>query len=236
MVNEIKFCKQRHAFTMIELIFAIVIIGVSMLSIPMVMTQDARNQEDSLMQEGILLTATRVSQVLSFPWDINSSPPALGAFMSTSQVLETGGDNDFNRSGISDFRVGHFPEQLRRRLSPNSAPRNASAIGVGPNSISGQHGTSDNVGAVNGRYAYKKQWEVNTSVAYVSDNAVYAGVGGVINGFNFSTAPLGGGATSNIKMVQVTATDMTAGVTGNQVVLTSYSSNVGEAEFFKRRY
>lgn len=156
--------------------------------------------------------------------------------MSTSQVLETGGDNDFDRNGTSDFRVGHFPEQLRRRLSPNSAQRNASAIGVGPNSISGQDGTVDNIGAVNGRYAYKKQWRTNTSVAYVSDNAVYAGVGGVINGFDFSTAPLAGGATSNIKMVRVTATDMTAGAASNQVVLTSYSSNIGEAEFFKRRY
>jgi len=222
----------RSAFTMIELIFAIVIIAVSMLSLPMIMGMDAQSQEDSLAQEGIMLTTTKVSQALTFPWDPASSSEAAG-LMSASQVLDT----PLPPAGLGrnaadpDFRIGHFPAQLRRRLTPPTLPRAASAIGAGANSISSLDGDTENIGAVGGQFAYKKQWQLVTAVSYVTDAAAY---GGTAINFDFDTAAAGG--ATNIKMVRVTATDTTPGSAGNQVVLTSYSSNIGEAEFYKRRY
>ena len=239
--SKVKDLGVRCAFTMIELIFAIVIIAISMLALPMIMLQDNTSQETSLLQEGIMLTTTKVSQVLTHPWDPNSSPA--GALMSMSQVLDTANghaDLDARRADPdADFRVGHFPEKLRRRLSPSNAIRAASAPGGALNSISGFNGTTDNVGVAFGAFSYKKQWEVNTTVSYVADSPVAPGYVGDAAGevrYDFSDASLPGGQTSNIKMVQVTATDMTNGVAGDQVVLTSFSSNIGEAEFFKRRY
>jgi len=227
-------CKEKHAFTMIELIFAIVVIGVSMLAIPMVVVKDASNQESSLTQEGIMLTTTKVSQVLTYPWDPLSSLD--GDLMSTTKVLDANGDPLLNRVAGTDFRIGHFAETLRRKMTPISNPRVASAIGPvagAPIGISSLNGDVDPVGLAGGQFSYKKQWNLVTTVAYVADASNYAGDP---IAFNFSTLPLAGGATSNIKMVQVTATDVTPGSAGNQVLLTSYSSNIGEAEFYKRRY
>ncbi|PHR55360.1 MAG: hypothetical protein COA44_10805 [Arcobacter sp.] len=233
---------KRSAFSMIELIFAIVIIGISMLTIPMIMLQDATNQEASLMQEGILLSMTKVSQTLTFPWDSTSSPTGVGGLMSMSQVVETVAlpPAGLERAGTTDFRVGHFPEQLRRRLTPNSNPRAATAIaGAAPAvSINSFHGNSVdiNASAGSGASAYKKTWTVTTAVSYVSDlPASTYGATDIIFAFG-APSP---GATSNIKQVTVTATDTTVttlAANGNLVVLTSFSSNIGEAEFYKRRY
>ena len=228
---------QRLAFSMIELIFAIVIIGICMLALPMIMLTDASSQEGALAQEGILLTTTKVAQTLTFPWDPNSSPG--GELMSTSRVLETRAAQPAGlaRVGTKDFRIGHFPEMLRRRLSPNSSPATASIIGAGNNSISSLDGDSENIVATAGseQFAYKKQWELNTTILYVADAATYQN--SVINDFDFSRTDAGPTPT-NIKMVQITATDITpnSAGNGNRMRLWSFSSNIGEAEFFKRRY
>lgn len=222
---------ERSAFTMIELIFAIVIIGISMLSLPTLMVGNANNQESSITQEGIMLAATKVSNVLSFPWD----PNLVGFGIATAApVLETGGDSELeNRNAANlDFRVGHFPEKLRRRKTPNAAPLGATAIGgavVPSASINDLNGENAVVGAVDNaanQHSFKKQWTLVTAVSYVSDTAAYAG--NPIN-FNFSVVPTG---TTNIKMVRTMATDND----GNQVQLTSFTSNIGESEFYKRRY
>lgn len=241
VVALIKSSKKRSAFTMIELIFAIVIIGISMLALPMIMQVDATSQEDSLMQEGIMITSTKASQILTFPWDPNSPPE--GTLMSTSQVLETGGTGDSElttrrAAPQDDFRVGHFPEQLRRRLTPSSAAR--TALAIAPNAIPSMNDFNGEslpiIPAAGNHWTYKKSWRVDTTVSYVSDTATYAGVLGVINDFSFSNVVNAAAPVSNIKMIRVTATDTTPNSTGSAVVLTSYSANIGEAEFFKRRY
>jgi len=237
----------KTAFTMIELIFAILIISISMLTLPAMMRVDAKNQEASLYQEGIMLTTTKIAQALTFYWDVNSQPLAGAA--TTSLVLNTNGDaelsaRDFLRDSagnvlvpnvLSDFRVGHFQEQLRRRLTPASNQLAAAAIGgyVNPsNSISDLNGDFQAIGIAAGQTSYKKQWQLTTLVTYVADNTNYAASN---IAFNFSTAPIAG--PTNIKMVQITAIDVTPGAPVSQGVrLYSYSANIGEAEFFKRRY
>jgi len=225
----------RNAFTMIELLFAIVIISITMLTLPMMMQIDAGNQEDALAQEGIILTSTKIAQVLTFPWDPVSSPG--GAIMTLSQVLDTAnGDADLTRVAGTDFRLGHVTEKLRRRLSPVSAPRTASVIGgnvVPETSINDFNADVDNIGGAGGTYAYKKQWRLNTTVTYVDDTATYSD-----NNVAYDLPIVGVANPTNIKMVTVLATDVTPGIPGvpRQVRLRSYSSNIGEQEFYKRRY
>lgn len=226
---------RRCAFSMIELIFAIVIIGISMLALPMIMFTDASSQEDSLMQEAIMLSTTKIAQVLTFPWDQTSPPETVAGLVSTSQVVNTAGNAALARNGVTDFRIGHFPEQLRRRLTPFSAQRAAGGVGAATD-ISSFNGNSVTINATGGneQFSYKKDWLITTTVSYIADTANYAATG---VSFDFSNVATGG--TSNIKMVQVTVTDQTAvtlGVNANQVILTSYSANIGESEFYKRRY
>ncbi len=218
---------------MIELIFAIVVVSISILALPTVLLTDATSQEQTLKEEGIMLTTTKVAQVLTYPWDQNSPP--LGV-MSSSQVLNTGGDTDLSRIGASDFREGHFPDELRRRMTPSSNPRAASAIGGAANSnIGAFDGEQVTVGAAGADLGYKKQYRLTTAVSYVTDAADYNTTGNTNILFDFDTNASAG--TSNIKMVRVSTDELdTAGNWVPIIQMTSFASNIGEAEFFKRRY
>ena len=186
-----------------------------------------------------MLTTTKAAQALTFSWDPLSSPA--GPLMSLSQVLETGGTGDTaltarRAAPQNDFRVGHFPEQLRRRLTPASDTR--VALAIAPNAIPSMNnfnGESVDINTTLGseQWAYKKTWRLSTTVSYVSDATDYTQTN--VN-LAFSDQFNAGAAVSNIKMIQVTATDITPNSVGSQVRLTTYSSNIGETEFFKRRY
>jgi len=221
----------RSAFTLIELIFAIVIISIGVLALPTVLFTNAASQEQTLKEEGIMLTTTKIAQILTYPWDQNSSPLSI---MSTSQVLTTIANppDGLERNGISDFRIGHFPGELRRRMTPYSNERNATSIG-GANNIGSFNNEEVTIGAAGSDQGYKKEYNITTSVIYVDDNATYSATNVV---YNFGTVAVPG-ATSNIKMVQVsTAEKDAAGAWQPIIVMRSYSANIGEAEFYKRRY
>ena len=222
----------RHAFTMIELVFAIVIIAIAVLAMPTIMFTNAASQEQTLKEEAIMLTTTKIAQILTYPWDANSSP--LGVLMSTSQVLGTVANPPLGleRNATTDFRIGHFPNQLRRRMTPFSNERNATGIGgIFGSNISSFNGDQVTIGAAGADQVYKKQYRMTTTVTYVTDNTNY---GLNIITFDFNTTATG---LSNIKMVQVTTDEQdTTGTWIPIVQMTSYSTNIGEAEFYKRRY
>lgn len=62
----------KSAFTLIELVFAIVIIGISVLSLPMMNQVIANNIDKSLAQEAILIASTDITKIIAGPWDENS--------------------------------------------------------------------------------------------------------------------------------------------------------------------
>ena len=62
----------RQAFTLIELIFAIVIIGIATLSLPMMSQVISKGSEKSLTQEAIFIAFTEITKVTSAAWDENS--------------------------------------------------------------------------------------------------------------------------------------------------------------------
>ena len=53
----------RAAFTMIELIFALVIIGIVFMTLPLVLLSDSKNVEKNLMQEAICLSNKNESDI-----------------------------------------------------------------------------------------------------------------------------------------------------------------------------
>ncbi len=220
--------KSRNAFTMIELIFAMVIISITVLALPLVLLQNADSQEMSLKQEGITLTSTKISQILTFTWDPLSSP--LGVLMSTSNALDIAGGGAAPRVVATDFRVGHFQNELRRRMTPFTNPRFAGAIvgGGATGSINDFDGNVVTLGAPTAR-GFKRDFRLTTTVSYVAEPANY---NATIIANNFGTAS----GTSNIKMVQIATDEQINGAWVPAIQLSSFSSNIGEAEFFKRRY
>ncbi len=61
--------KSKSGIAMVELIFALVIIGIVLLSAPMLIQQSIRSGNIALQQEAIAAAAAQTSIVLSMHWD-----------------------------------------------------------------------------------------------------------------------------------------------------------------------
>lgn len=95
--------KQRRGIAMIELIFALVIMGIVLMSAPMLIQQSIRSGNVALQQEAIAAAASQTSIVLSMSWDENNSNIAAGV----SPVLDTNRvPFDFNLTDIPLGLVG----------------------------------------------------------------------------------------------------------------------------------
>ena len=224
----------RYAFTMIELIFALVIMGITFISLPLIIVNDSTSVERNLMQEAVFASATKLGQILSYRWDENSVDP--DPALEATDVVNTGGDPELNRNA-DDFRIGHFVQPLHRRMTPNGIQRAATAIGPDGGDLDdiddfNAAGTSDLIAATSQR-GYKKNYRITTTVSYVSDAAAYANS---VIAFAFGTGALAGG-TSNLKMVQIdTDQQNAAGAWTPILTLRSYSANIGETDFYMRTY
>ena len=237
----------RRAFTMLELIVAIVIIGIVSLTIPMILVNNARQVDNNLLQEAITVTATKMGQSLTYQWDENSMDPAVTTLAKT-EVLDIIPPSDLELVRVanvlgSDFRIGHFVEKLHRRMTPLSNPRIATAAAaLGPeggdlDDIDDLMATAPVV-ATNVGQGYKNNYLILTGVGYVSDAATYSDQ--VINDFTFTTPTLA--APTNIKMIEIHVFREKdpvgyAGVFDEEVVvLRSYAANIGETDYYQRTY
>jgi prepilin-type N-terminal cleavage/methylation domain-containing protein len=236
------------AFTMIELIFAIVIIGITALTLPTILLNNNRSVEQNLEQEAVFVSATKMAQILTYAWDDQSRDPAFGLLVAKADVLDvTTGDLDFNRSGSgTDFRRGHFQQALHRRMTPHLTPR----VVTDDTALGAEAGDRDDIDDFNGlseitiasgtQRGYKNTYTLNMTVGYV-DDGVASGVNYFTDtalDFDFNTTILN--QETNIKMVEISVDKSTAaGGTfdeTNIIVLRSYSSNIGETDYHKRTY
>jgi hypothetical protein len=214
---------------MIELIFAIVVIAITVISLPMMVQVNFKGIEGNIKQEAIFSTSAQMMKVLSFAWDSNTTD--LNQTLDYARVMDIGTGNPYTRrdiNGLEDntsvFRMGHIRQGLHRRffdISDTIIP------GVG---IEDQDYES-NLTAVN-KDGYKYNMRMRTSVINVSDT-IPAG------NFNLSTVSSG---FSNIKLIQIETTIDSNGdgdyddPTDDQIILRSYATNIGEIDYNERRY
>ncbi len=235
----------RYAFTMIELIFAIVIMAIVFISLPMVMINNANTIEDNLVQESIFLTSSKLNQVLTFKWDDNSSDP-LETTLSTSDVIDvTNGAAALDRN-TSDFRIGHFQEDKHRRMTPSGNPRSATAIGM---EVAGVYDDIDdfdnqtysiNIVPANqeiAKFGYKKNYRADVNITYINDNNFANATNYASNNIDFILSTTAVAATTNLKMIEVSIEqEDSPGDWNPTLLLRSYVANIGETDYFKRRY
>ena len=63
----------RPAFTMIELVFAIVVIAIAVVSLPMMMQSNTKGMEKNIVQEAIFAASVELMQATTGYWDANST-------------------------------------------------------------------------------------------------------------------------------------------------------------------
>lgn len=228
----------RYAFTMIELIFAIVVIGVTLLTVPLMIETNNKAMERNLVQEAIFLASSLISVESTQAWDANSIVPTgnpddyvLSKILDTSNTQATAVGTVYGRTAIgaapiiTNIRRGGILADKHRQFYDFNASAGAANNGF---TTPQQAGTVTYTLAIDNSLAsatdYKQAYASNNNARrlYVADGA---------NGIDtFSTLATG---VSNLKMLEVSIP-----VDGDipKVVLRTYTANIGEADYAKRSF
>lgn len=219
----------RKAASMLELVIAIVVMGIAVMTLPVLLLKTQSNNEYALQQEIILAARTKMGDTLTYRWDENS------LINDKIFVLMTDGDSELNiTSPGSVRRIGHVAGSKRRKFS-NDLNSSTLAANLGPDS-----GDLDDIDDFNGKtdtlqvssqttsldYHFT-DFNLTTTVAYVSDNANYSN-----QNLNFTFSDTNISTTSSIKMLTLKV----KGPNNLPFTIRSYSCNIGESELLRKAY
>lgn len=200
----------KYAFTLIELVFAIVVIGISVVSLPMMIQVTSKNTDNSLVQEAIFAAATKLNEAVTYRWDENSIEPVE---QSSSEIINTSAV-DCNNGGQ---RLGFIAQPKHRKCLNDLTVRPSVTLGPDGGDLddlddvkeSGVNLFSSGTGAD----SYKKAYTSTIKIEYADFGTVTA-------------------ASKNIKKITIDISDDNGLVTS----LSTYSANIGEIDYFKGSY
>ena len=204
------------AFTLLEIVFAILVMAIIIVSLPVVMGSNQKGIDTTIVQEAIFGASAELNQVLSYRWDENSIDEADDPF-GLSKVIETGDCSNTNTSLNYRLRPGHIAQPLHRRcLDSNNT---AVTLVFGQDS-----GDMDDIDDVN--ISPKSMFiNVGTATGYKQDfksefSINYADIGDV------------NASDKDAKLIEITVKDGTTVITK----LRSYTLNIGEVDIYKKTY
>ena len=206
---------RRHAFTMIELIFAIVLIALVVVGVPEMISRNDRTLTGSLVQEELFIAAKTASELLTQPWDINS--PDNTTSRAYTKVLDINSTTNTSLNRLTDgsgnflpLRVGQISEDNHRRFHNDFTYPGGYQI---PNDTE------------------QPVLPANTQLL------ISSGYSGDTDSTFFSTSPVQNNAQSSwraAKMATITVTDTVD--TNRTVTLRIFMANIGEYAYAHRRF
>jgi len=208
----------KGAFTLIELIFAIVVIGIAVVSLPMMNQVISTGIEKNIVQEAIFAAATELNEATTAHWDENSLEP--NEPNSLARVIETGSCE--NNASLVSFRQmpGHISQPLHRRcLDSNATTVDNSSADANIMALDDMTKTDVSIftnNTTNQQAGYKKDYKATVSVT--NANVIFG-----IDQVN---------ANPNMKKITVSVKDGATVVTS----LSTYSANIGEVDYYKKEY
>lgn len=219
----------RPAMSMIELVFAIVIIGISVVTIPVMLTQSSDAVMISTQQEAILVGSTKMNNILSHAWDINQTDSTRnGGYAKV--INASNGDNELDVNATTFRRVGHFEGNKRRRGYNNIGATDASIDNTGVMHLGSHAGNNFELVDASGSGDYLREYETNTSVYFISDTANYSDVNLT---FALNDADVGNANPTNIKFISMIVSSPDPNE-DTRINLFSFSSNIGQTRILKR--
>jgi len=230
----------RPAIAMIELIFAIVIMGIVMMSAPMLISTASNSGYVAIQQEGINEAATQMSIMMDYPWDANNIVDT-----NTTVLNVSNGDDELNGTLATPKRRAGTPANSNRVYLNDAGDDNinASAIGLDApaeaiDDIDDFDGTTVNLNLIAASAAdyIEKGVDINISrtVGYMDDNATNYNTGGDGN-LTYTPNFTNVSPSTNIKRLQVTLTS-TSGVDElkKTITLHAFSCNIGTYKLEER--
>ena len=231
----------RKAFSFIELVVAIVVMGIVFLTVPLILSETQRSSALAIQQEAVMAGMTQLVNTMSYRWDERQTDDTLNG--GYAKVLDTkNGASAFqciNMNG-SRWRRGHFRETDRRRCY-NSERNATDATALGPDG-----GDLDDIDDIimtneellvsassaqelNASFEYKKNYEINLSIYYIDDNTGFDYNQTTVTG-SIPTTTSAGLISTNIKMLSATIVS----TEGEKVVLRSFLTNIGEYKIYHK--
>ena len=220
----------RSAMSMLELVVAIVVMGIVVMSLPLILTQVQNNNAFAMQQEAILAAKAKIGDILTYEWDANS----YSAADQRAYVLDTSSDSELSRVVGTSRRIGHVNVDNRRKLFDTV---------VTPTSVAnlGNDGTLNDIDDFSGLPAvaltvtagedaqnldYIFDLNLTTTVTYAADAANYTSstIG------TFVLNPDNNATITNIKTISV----QVAGAQ-NPITLRAFSCNIGESSLLPSR-
>lgn len=204
----------RKAFSMIELIVSIVILGITLMTVPTLLSQTAYNNESALIQESVMDAKTRMAVVLRAPWGCYNNNADYIANITSSRSPIFGNKADFyTRNGLPNNRLD------RRRVFYNGNDGGANCAPAGGENLDTYIGQINAPRApvidATGEFAYTRDSIINTTIAT-----------GVVTG------DMSGNANADIKEVTITVTTANTSAKAadgsHQIALRAYSANIGD--------
>ncbi len=236
---------KRPAIAMIELIFALVIMGIVMLSVPMLVSTATKSSYLAILQESINEAATKVNMIMGYHWDESSADeefldPILGV---------TSGSSDLNATDINASRRAGTPNESYRSFvrSDGVDDLNASLSSTFGNTADGDtneddiddfHGTStlieiDDAGSID--YVENNTTiRINTTISYSTDTLSSGNYNQSSIIYNPFTASSG---STNIKSI-VTTLSSSSGLDelNKTITLRAFSCNIGGYKLEERDF
>jgi len=226
----------RDAIAMIELVIAIVIMAITLMSVPLIQQQTSRTQTFSLTQEGVMAASLKLRHILSYPFDESNARALNDPTDGNEDVLNVNNtdpnDNNLNRQGTSDFRAGHYDAPKRRKFYTATSPY-ADATPVNSHT---KETPEDDISdfrdkvlpdilhkTAGGENSYFLSYNVRSDVAYVQ---YFDGVNALnIDPSSEHNDNLDTTNTSHIKFITVTVRD-TQNVAGT-ITMSAFACNIG---------
>ncbi|MCD8477910.1 MAG: hypothetical protein LRY68_08460 [Sulfurospirillum sp.] len=224
----------RLAMSMIELVISIVVMGIVVMSLPLILTQVQNNNAFALQQESILAAQTTAGSISTYAWDKDSFD-ATNPKLNRLFVLDVpAGDDDFNRSNGTTQRRGHIGEDGRRKFhsvitnANNINNANLDSVDIFHNKDTDINTSTEDAKTLD--YILDSNLILSSTLHFIGDDANYNS--DTINNFIFDNVGQGQNNPSNIKMIKITAKD------GNKVLfnLYTYTFNIGESIIQSRPY
>jgi len=234
----------RSAMAMIELIFAIVIVGFSLMGAPTLVALATSSATVAYQQESITIAAAHTSNTLTYAWDEHNTD-----MLWRDVLVVTSGDGDLDDINNSGFR-GNSPllvnGRIRKFNESNVTEANISAsvsLGIDANETVANNivddvddwdnttltlsGVTASQNTSNGEFI-DQSVSLATTIQYADDTADYlSNTIGLVTTPPIEQTPSGGG-TSNIKYITVILTSGNTDIElKKNIVMHAFMCNIG---------
>jgi prepilin-type N-terminal cleavage/methylation domain-containing protein len=199
----------KKGFSLIELIIAIVIISIAVLSMPLINSVVASGVAGNIVQEAVFAASTELNEATNAFWDKNSLDEDSDNFAKVINI-----DNDCNIT--TKLRPGHIDQSYHRLCLNNLAKQ-----------PSDTKDTTDSIVTIDDMRHDFEEIFINATPSASGYKKSYQSKLEVQRGADF------GGNNQNVKKISITIRDDQ----NNTIVkLYSYSFNIGEVDYFKKEY